>query len=49
MAKKSLLLQTCYYDCFQYFSYVAKNKDAFVAAHADRKNAVAEKEPAKKN
>lgn len=28
MAKQSLLLQTCYYDCFQYFSYVAKNKDA---------------------
>lgn len=26
-----------------------KDKDAFVAAHADRKNAVSEKEPAKKN
>lgn len=28
---------------------MAKDKDAFVAAHADRKNAIAEKEPAKKN
>jgi len=26
-----------------------KNKDAFVAAHADRKNAIVEKEPVKKN
>ena len=28
---------------------MAKDKDAFVAAHADRKNAISEKEPAKKN
>ena len=28
---------------------MAKDKDAFVAAHADRKNAISEKEPVKKN
>lgn len=28
---------------------MSKNKDAFVAAHADRKNAIVEQEPAKKN
>lgn len=28
---------------------MSKDKEAFVAAHADRKNAIAEKEPAKKN
>lgn len=28
---------------------MSQNKDAFIAAHADRKNAITEQEPAKKN